>query len=125
GFNSIVHRMFDLRILSGIEDAPDEAAFGLPERMVPLADRLGIVLRPAFQATPYAETPLLRGLYVTGQPSRADASQPAWFSEGLFEHALPAQRHAWQPLERWRHWRRLMRHAAVLCWLLTCLGIGA
>ncbi|MBO1112834.1 type VI secretion protein IcmF/TssM N-terminal domain-containing protein [Bordetella petrii] len=124
-FNSIVHRMFDLRILQGIQGRPNDDAFGLPERMAPLAMRLGSVLRPAFQATPYAETPLLRGLYLTGRPAGPDRGEPAWFSPGLFEQALPAQRHAWQPMERWRHWRRLLRHAAVVVWLLACLGAGA
>ncbi|MBV7486019.1 type VI secretion protein IcmF/TssM N-terminal domain-containing protein [Bordetella sp. BOR01] len=124
-FNSIVHRMFDLRVLQGIQGRPNDEAFGLPERMAPLAMRLGSVLRPAFQATPYAETPLLRGLYLTGRPAGADHGEPAWFSPGLFDQALSAQRHAWQPLERWRHWRRLLRHVVVVVWLLACLGAGA
>lgn len=123
-FNSIVHRMFDLRVLQGTRERPDDEAFALPERMAPLALRLGNVLRPAFQATPYAETPLLRGLYLTGQPGGADRTAPAWFGPGLFEQVLPGQRHAWQPLERWRHWRRLLRHAVAVAWLLACVGVG-
>lgn len=123
-FNSIVHRMFDLRVLQGAYARPDGEAFALPERMAPLALRLANVLRPAFQATPYAETPLLRGLYLTGNAGPAERGEPDWFSTGLFEQALPAQRHAWQPLERWRHWRRLLRHATVVAWLVICVGIG-
>lgn len=124
-FNSIVHRMFDLRILNGITDCPDALVFGLPERITPLADRLGIMLHPAFQATPYTETPLLRSLSFTARPHSADSTQPAWFSTGIFNQLLPAQRHTWQPLERWRHWRRLLRHAAVVTWLLVSSGVGA
>ena len=124
-FNSIVHRMFDLRVLQGARGQPAPEAFALPERMAPLARQLVKVLRPAFQATPYAETPLMRGLFLTAQQAGGDRSQPAWFSPGLFNQVLPAQRHAWQPVERWRHWRRLLRHAAVVGWLGACVGAGA
>jgi type VI secretion system protein ImpL len=124
-FNSIVHRMFDLRVLQGVRGRPAPEAFALPERMAPLAKQLAKVLRPAFQATPYAETPLMRGLFLTGQPGGSDRSQQGWFSPGLFAQALPAQRHAWLPMERWRHWRRLLRHAAAVAWLGACVGVGA
>ncbi|MCD0500119.1 type VI secretion system protein [Achromobacter spanius] len=124
-FNNIVHRMFDLRVLQGVRGRPEPDVFGLPERLVPLARQLAKVMRPAFQATPYAETPLMQGLFLTGQPAGSDRSQADWFSAGLFNHALPAQRHAWRPVERWRHWRRLLRHAAVVAWLGLCVGVGS
>ncbi|HEY9573016.1 MAG TPA: type VI secretion system protein, partial [Pusillimonas sp.] len=123
-FGHIVERMRDLRVLQGIHEHPSRDAFGLPERMVALADRLDKVLRPAFQATPYAETPLLRGLFLTSRRLRGDDHGADWFSAGLLDDVLPAQRNAWQPLERWRHWRRLLRHAAVAGWLLICVGAG-
>jgi type VI secretion system protein ImpL len=124
-FNSIVHRMFDLRVLQGVRTPPTPESFALPERLAPLAKQLAKVLRQAFQTTPYAETPLMRGLFLTGQPPSSDRTQAAWFSPGLFHQALPGQRHAWQPMERWRHWRRLLRHAAVVAWLGACVGVGA
>jgi type VI secretion system protein ImpL len=123
-FNSIVYRMFDLRVLQGVRAKPAPDAFGLPERMAPLAKQLAKVLRNAFQATPYAETPLMRGLFLTGHAPGSDRGQPGWFSPGLFNSALPSQRHAWRPVERWRHWRRLLRHAAVVVWLGACVGVG-
>ncbi|MDS1139760.1 type VI secretion protein IcmF/TssM N-terminal domain-containing protein [Pusillimonas sp. SM2304] len=122
-FAHTLGRMRDLRIQQGIHANPQQDAFGLPERMAPLADRLDKVLRPAFVATPYAETPLLRGLFFTAHDARPQ-QQADWFSAGLFDDVLPAQRAAWQPLERWRHWRRLLRHVAVAGWLLGCVGVG-
>lgn len=124
-FGHIVARMGELRILQGRHEQPAPEAFGLPERMQTLAGRLDKVLRPAFQATPYAETPLLRGLFLTGSQGSAAAHQPDWFSTGLLNEVLPAQRDAWQPLERMRHWRRLARHALVTAWLLLCVAAGA
>lgn len=123
-FNSIVHRMFDLRVLQGVHGLPAADAFALPERMAPLAKQLAKVLRSAFQPTPYAETPLMRGLFLTGQAPGSDRGQPGWFSPGLFHSALPAQRHAWRPVERWRIWRRVLRHAVVIAWLAACVGVG-
>src|SRR5690606_31201594 len=70
-------------------------------------------------------TPLLRGLFFTAHDARAQQHNADWFSGGLFDEVLPAQRSAWQPLERWRHWRRLLRHVAVTGWLLACVGVGA
>ncbi|HTK01901.1 MAG TPA: type VI secretion protein IcmF/TssM N-terminal domain-containing protein [Bordetella sp.] len=124
-FNSIVHRMFDLRVLQGVRAKPAADAFALPERMAPLAKQLSKVLRTAFQPTPYAETPLMRGLFMTGHAPASDRGQPAWFSPGLFNNALPAQRYAWRPVERWRIWRRLLRHAMVVAWLGACVAVGA
>lgn len=123
-FNSIVHRMFDLRVLQGVHRRPAPEVFGLPERIGPLACQLAKVMRPAFQATPYAETPLMRGLFLVGQPASNDRSLVGWFSDGLFNHALPAQRHAWKPTERKRHWHRFLRHAAVIAWMALCTGIA-
>ena len=121
-FSSTLERMRDLRIRQGVHAYPQQEVFGLPERMGSLSARLHKVLRPAFVATPYAETPLLQGLFFTAQDTTAQG--PDWFSAGLFNDVLPQRRSSWQPLERWRHWRRLLRHAAVAGWLLGCVGLG-
>ncbi len=121
-FQSIVGRMLDLRVLQGMRSLPDADSFSLPERMATLAARLNKLIHPAFQATPYAETPLLGGLFLTAKPADAHAREPGWFMTELFDQILPMQRHAWQPIERWRHWRRLLRHAAVIGWLVFCTG---
>lgn len=123
-FGHIVARMSDLRVLQGMHERPTPEAFGLPERMFALANRLDKVLRPAFQATPYAETPLLRGLFLTGRRVGTDSHEADWFSAGLLNEVLPAQRNAWQPLERLRHWRRLLHHTAVTGWLLASVAVG-
>ncbi|UHL65683.1 SPOR domain-containing protein [Paralcaligenes sp. KSB-10] len=121
-FASLVQRMLDLRILQGMRKLPDNTAFGLPERLNLLALRLDKVMHSAFQATPYAETPLLQGLFLTAKPG--EASETGWFMPELFDRLLPMQRHAWKPIERWRHWRRLLRHAAVIAWLVVCVGVA-
>ncbi len=124
-FGRIVARMGELRILQGRHEQPAPEVFGLPERMLGLSERLDKVLRPAFQATPYSETPLLRGVFLTGSRTGHAEHQADWFSAGLLNDVLPAQRDAWQPLERMRHWRRMLRHAAVTGWLLLCVMVGA
>lgn len=124
-FAHIVGRMGQLRILQGRHAQPAAEVFGLPERLLALSGRLDKVLRPAFQATPYSETPLLRGLYLTGRRSGVSVHQADWFSEGLLNDVLPSQREAWEPVERLRHWRRMLRHSAVVAWLVLCAVAGA
>jgi type VI secretion system protein ImpL len=124
-FESITSRLLDLRILQGLRGQPQNDAFGLPERISGLAARLDKVLHSAFQATPYAEAPLLQGLFLTAKPASADTSEPDWFAADLFGQLLPRQRHAWRPIERWLHWRRFLRHAAVIVWLVACVAAAA
>lgn len=119
-FQSITRRMLDLRILQGLRGQPDEAAFGLPERLPQLAARVDKLMCPAFLATPYTETPILGGLFLTASPGSADAAAAGWFAPELFDRLLPARRNAWQPIERWRQWHRVLRHALTAGWLVLC-----
>ncbi|OWT59105.1 type VI secretion protein IcmF/TssM N-terminal domain-containing protein [Candidimonas nitroreducens] len=119
-FQSIARRMLDLRILQGLHGQSDETAFSLPERLPQLAVRLDKLMCPAFLATPYTETPILGGLFLTASPGGADTAAAGWFTPELFDRLLPARRNAWQPIERWRQWHRILRHALTAGWLALC-----
>lgn len=122
-FAALAQRLFELRLAQGRHTQPDADAFELPQRIAELQPRLARLLTPAFDATPYAETPLLRGLYLVAEAPGEGVATP-WFTQGLFDLTLPAQRYAWQPLEHWRHWRRLLRHAAAVGWLALCGAVA-
>ncbi|NWD58221.1 hypothetical protein HX878_26255 [Pseudomonas veronii] len=124
-FSGLGQRLFDLRIELGVRGLPDEEAFSLPERIVELRSRLQHLLLPAFDANPYSELPLLCGLFLTAQGQEADGTSEGWFSHELLGRLLPAQRHAYQPIDSWHRWRRLLAHAAVIGWLGLCIGFGA
>lgn len=122
-FDAIARRLFELRIAQGLQGQSGALAFELPQRIADLQPRLARVLTPAFDATPYAETPLLRGLYFSAEVP-GNGATATWFTRQLFDEVLPAQRYHWIPLERLRQWRRLLRHAAVVGWLAFCAAIA-
>ncbi|WP_426143664.1 type VI secretion protein IcmF/TssM N-terminal domain-containing protein [Pseudomonas sp. DWP3-1-2] len=124
-FSGIGQRLSDLRIELGVRGLPDEEAFSLPERIGDLRPRLEKLLLPAFDANPYSEPPLLCGLFFTAQGQDSDAREEGWFSHELLGRLLPAQRYAYQTIDSWRRWRRLLAHAAVISWLGLCIGSGA
>lgn len=124
-FGGLGRRLSDLRIELGVRGLPDEEAFSLPERIGDLRPRLEKLLLPAFDANPYSEPPLLGGLFLTAQGQDADARPEGWFSHDLLGQLLPGQRHAYQSIDSWHRWRRLLAHAAVIAWLGLCVGFGA
>ncbi|MGS0737493.1 type VI secretion protein IcmF/TssM N-terminal domain-containing protein [Pseudomonas sp. GG8] len=124
-FGGLGQRLFDLRIELGVRGVPDPDAFSLPERIGDLRPRLEKLLLPAFDANPYSEPPLLCGLFLTGQGLDADAQHEGWFSHDLLGQLLPGQRYAYQSIDSWHRWRRLLAHAAVIGWLGLCFGFGA
>lgn len=124
-FSGLGQRLSDLRIELGVRGLPDKEAFSLPERIGDLRPRLGKLLLPAFDANPYSEPPLLCGLFFSAQGQDSDAQEEGWFSHELLGQLLPGQRHAYQTIDSWRRWRRLLAHAAVIAWLGLCVGFGA
>lgn len=126
-FNGLSQRLSDLRIELGVRGLPDAHAFSLPERIGELRPRLEKLLLPAFDANPYSDPPLLGGLFLTAQmPAHEDEMQSeGWFSHDLLGQLIPGQRHAYQPIDKLRQWRRLLVHTAVIGWLGVCVGAGA
>jgi len=124
-FQGLSQRLSDLRIELGVRGLPDEQAFSLPERIADLRPRLEKLLLPAFDANPYSEPPLLSGLFLTARGEEVEGHTEGWFSHDLLGTLLPGQRHAYQPIDSWNRWRRLMVHAAVIAWLAGCVGIAA
>ncbi len=123
-FTGLAQRLSDLRITLGLRGLPDEQAFSLPERIGDLRPRLEKLLMPAFDASPYSEPPLLSGLFLTAQGEEVEGHSEGWFSHDLLGSLIPGQRHAYQPIDSWHRWRRLMAHAAVVGWLVACGAIG-
>ncbi|WP_027212217.1 type VI secretion protein IcmF/TssM N-terminal domain-containing protein [Burkholderia sp. WSM2232] len=142
-------RLAQIRLKQGKFDLPDSEALFFPEHVSELEDALLAYLSPAFEANPYGETPLLRGLYLTAEVTQdshahelddnraghgaareapldphACAVPRGWFSSELFDKLLPSQRDAYEPLTRFRLWRRFLRHAAVIAWLSACIGFA-
>ncbi len=124
-FGGLRKRLAELRIQLGLRSLPGEAAFGLPERVGELRPRLDKLLLPAFDASPYSEPPLLSGLFLTAEIQDPERPRQGWFSHDLFGELLPARRYAYQPIDNWRHWRRLLVHLAVVLWLGLCTATAA
>ena len=124
-FSGLNRRLFELRIELGLRALPSAAAFSLPERVAELRQRLEKVLLPAFDASPYSEPPLLCGLFLTGEVQGKDRMRQGLFSRELLGQLLPGRRYAYQPIDNWRHWRRLLVHVAVVAWLGLCAGTAA
>jgi type VI secretion system protein ImpL len=122
-FTGIGQRLFELRFTLGQQAVADDAAFSLPERIAELQPRLASLLMPGFDANPYSEPPLLCGLFLTAE-TQTEGVRSGWFSHDLLDQLLPAQRHAYEPLDSWRRWRRLAGHLAVVLWLGVCLAAG-
>ncbi|EPJ84402.1 hypothetical protein CFII64_14200 [Pseudomonas sp. CFII64] len=124
-FTGLARRLSDLRIELGVRGLPDEQAFSLPERIDDLRPRLEKLLSPAFDASPYSESPLLSGLFLSAQSTDAEGRAEGWFSHDLLGQLLPGQRYAYQAIDSWHRWRRLLVHAAVIAWLVVCVGFAA
>nr|WP_314488904.1 type VI secretion protein IcmF/TssM N-terminal domain-containing protein [uncultured Pseudomonas sp.] len=123
-FGELERRLFELRIELGQRALPEPAALHFPERVAALRAQLEHLLLPAFDSNPYSEPPLLGGLFITAVGDDAQGADSGWFSRDLFDQLLPAQRHAYTPIDSWRHWRRLLTHAAVVLWLAGCVGLA-
>lgn len=119
---AIQRRLDELRLAQARDAALPEAVFAFPQAVMALQPQVRALLAPAFDATPYAETTLLQGLYFTCGPAPGQAHAHA-FTRGLYDAVLPAQRDAWIALERWRNTRRMLRHAAIVAWLLCMAGL--
>lgn len=122
GFASVMARLAELRLALGRQGPLSAPVFELPERISELQPRLQQLLIPSFDATPYAATPLLRGLYWTST-SHSGGVAASYFASDLYDHVFPLQRHTWQGLDRLGSWRRVLRHAAVAVW--AGLGVAA
>jgi len=122
-FSGLGRRLFELRVMLGLQGLPDDAAFNLPERIAELRPRLSALLTPAFDTNPYSESPLLCGLFLTSE-TKEEGMHAGWFSHDLLGQLLPEQRHAYQPIDSWHQWRRLAGHAAVIVWLGLCVAAG-
>lgn len=123
-FGELSRRLAELRIELGQRALPSAEALHFPERIAALRPALERLLMPAFDSNPYSEPPLLAGLFVTAAGDDDNGAEDGWFSRDLFARLLPAQRYAYRPIDSWRHWRRLMAHAAVVVWLAGCAGLA-
>lgn len=119
-FSRLNHRLADLRIVLGQRTQPDPDVLHFPEQIAALQPALERLMLPAFANNPYSEPPLLAGLFITAEAKDEEGLPEGWFSRGLLGRLLPEQRYAYHPIDNWRHWRRLLAHAAVIIWLGSC-----
>lgn len=122
-FAAINQRLAQLRLALGQQTTLDQAAFELPETIAGLQPALSNILVPAFDATPYAATPMLRGLYWCSSKKDADNIVQTYFTQGLYDNIFPKQRDAWQGLSRFGAWGRVLRHVAVGIWGLAAVAV--
>ncbi|MFC3864219.1 type VI secretion protein IcmF/TssM N-terminal domain-containing protein [Alcaligenes aquatilis] len=118
-FESMGRRMAQLRIVLGQHGVQPAPVFELPERIAAQQAVLQDLLAPAFEATPYSATPLLRGLYWQVRTPHQTREGIA-FARDVLDRILPSCRYGWQVFDRWSPWRRVLRHSLVLVWLLLC-----
>ncbi|HRL21919.1 MAG TPA: type VI secretion protein IcmF/TssM N-terminal domain-containing protein [Alcaligenes sp.] len=118
-FESVGRRLAQLRIVLGQHGVQPPQVFELPERIAAQQAVLQNLLAPAFEATPYSATPLLRGLYWQVRTPH-QAREGIAFARDVLDRILPSCRYGWQVFDRWSPWRRVLRHSLVLAWLLLC-----
>lgn len=122
GFASVAARLAELRLALGQQSVLSPQVFELPERIAALQTKLERVFIPSFEATPYAATPLLRGLYWTASSHVGGVTEP-YFITDLYQHVFPLQRYSWQSLDKLGSWRRVVRHVAVAGWAGVCVAM--
>lgn len=122
GFEHVLNRANDLCLWVGQIEPNSAQRLALPEQLQRHESDLRRILLPAFEASPYAINPLLRGIYWTATSEHGGITK-SWFSEQLYDRVLPYQRHAWEAVDRLGPWRRLLRQAAALAWLGLCTGV--
>lgn len=123
-FEGIRKRLGEIRIQQGLRGQPSPNAVFFPQRLGALQTALESFFTPAFDATPYSEVPMLRGLFLASE-AQGKSESGAWFVRDMFDRVLPADRYHAQPVDRWRYWRRPLTHAAAVCWLVACVTIAA
>lgn len=123
-FDTITERLADIRVQMGLRGNDPGPAIGFPEQVRALQAPLQSYLAPAFDANPYAETPLLQGLFLTAEASEPEGEMRGWFARQLFDTLMPGLRTVYAPIGAVGPWRRFMRHGGVVAWLAGCAVVG-
>jgi len=144
-FGTLGERLRNLRILLLHQSESKEVDPGLllfPEEFGNLRQGLASFMKGAFQANPYQETPILRGLFFSS--GRQEGSPYSHFlsalgligekevlpgtSKGLFLHdffakVLPKDRRLFAPTRRALEWQKLTRNLGLTAWIVLGIAI--
>ncbi|MGD9157594.1 MAG: type VI secretion protein IcmF/TssM N-terminal domain-containing protein [Desulfobacteraceae bacterium] len=143
--SQLAKRLRDLRLLvfhKSKSAEPDPGLLLFPEELERLHPGLETFMKTAFQANPYQETPLLRGIFFSS--GRQEGSPYSHFlkelgliherevlkgtSKGFFLHdffswILPADRHLFTPTLGLTQWRKLTQNIGLTAWLAVAVAI--
>lgn len=117
-FSAIGERLKSLRlVLLGQPELTDLDAdvLLLPEAISKLERGLTSYTKGAFQENPFQETPLLRGVFFSGNGT---------FLHDFFSKVLPADRSLFVPTRKTMRWRRDLMNIKVMSWLGLMAAFG-
>jgi type VI secretion system protein ImpL len=139
-FDDIVDRTEDLRLVISRKLGLDEAILTFPIELSKLKPALKNFFEGAFKDTPYLESPLIRGIYLSSA-EQDEADFPDYFGEvgekektsnkieGLFlkdllGRLIPQDRYLVSPLGMLRRWYLATRNIGVAAWIIFIIGSG-
>lgn len=139
-FDNIVDRTEDLRLVISRQLGLNEAILTFPNELAKLKPALEHFFEGAFQDTPYLDSPLVRGIYLSSA-EQDDAEFPNFFnnetkaektrgsSQGLFlkdllGRLIPQDRYLVSPLGMLRRWYLATRNLGVASWIVFLIGSG-
>ena len=143
--HSVSERLKDLRLLAFQKSRPDRstpAVLVFPEEFLKLKAGLDAFIRGAFQANPYQEQPIVRGLFFCSgkqegtpyshflhelglikQTEVLPGTNKGLFLHDFFSKILPGDRGLFAPTQRTLEWSRLTRNLGLTAWLAIAIFV--
>jgi len=143
--HSVAERLKDLRLLVFQKSRQDRSAPNIlifPEEFLKLKEGLAAFIKGAFQANPYQEQPIVRGLFFSSgkqegtpyshllgelglieQKEVLPGTSKGLFLHDFFSKILPGDRGLFAPTQRRLEWRRLTRNIGLTAWLAILISI--
>ena len=143
--HSVAERLKELRLLVCQKSSPDRSAAGVlifPEEFLKLKEGLDVFIKAAFQANPYQEQPIVRGLFFSSgkqegtpyshflrelglieQKEVLPGTNIGLFLHDFFSKILPGDRGLFAPTQRTLEWSRLTRNLGLTAWLAIAIAV--
>ena len=143
--HAVTERIKELRLLVFQKSRPDRSAPGVlifPEEFLKLKEGLDAFIRAAFQANPYQEQPIVRGLFFSSgkqegtpyshflrelglieQKEVLPGTNKGLFLHDFFSKILPGDRGLFAPTQRTLEWSRLTRNLGLTAWLAIGIAV--
>ncbi len=123
-FTGLAQRLADLRISLGVARLTRRASVQPARADHHLAPEAGKVTHPSLRCQSVQRAGTAFGFVFHREHRKCRRGARGWFSHALLATLLPGQRYAYQPIDSWHRWRRLMVHAAVVAWLMAAAAAG-